>query len=80
MNRDEVKLVFDNEDDRDKVAEQYGAYGNGVCSNYAYIEKEDDTYDDKYSMTIQREDIENWSRVGQDANLYGADIQTSIDD
>ena len=33
MNRDEVKLVFDNSEDRDKVADQYGSYDNGVCSN-----------------------------------------------
>ena len=52
MNRDEVKLVFDNEADRDKVAEQYGTYGNGVCSNYANIEKTDDNYESKYESTI----------------------------
>ena len=45
MNRDEVKLVFDNEADRDKVADQYGTYGNGVCSNDANIEKNDDSYE-----------------------------------
>lgn len=39
MNSDEVKLVFDNEAERDKVAGQRGTYGNGVCSNYANIEK-----------------------------------------
>ena len=80
MKRDEIKLVFDNENDRDKVADQYGAYGNGVCSNSANIEKEDDSYENKYSLTLQREDIEDWERVGQDAKLYRADIQTSIDD
>lgn len=80
MNRDEVKLVFDNKDDRDKVADQYGSYGNEVYGNNAYIEKEDDTYADKYSITLQRGDIEDWGRVGQDAKLYGADIQTSVDD
>lgn len=80
MKRDEVRLVFDNENDRDKVADQYGTYGNGVCSNNANIEKEDDTYENRFSLTLQREDIEDWERVGQDAKLYGADIQTSIDD
>lgn len=80
MKRNEVKLVFDNENDRDKVADQYGAYGNGVCSNSASIDKENNSYENKYSLTLQREDIEDWERVGQDAKLYGADIQTSIDD
>ena len=80
MKRDEVRLVFDNENDRDKVADQYGTYGNGVCSNSANIEKEDDTYENRFSLTLQREDIEDWERIGQDAKLYGADIQTSIDD
>ena len=51
MNRDEVKLIFDNEADRDKVADQYGTYDNGVCRNYANIEKTDDSYENKYEIT-----------------------------
>lgn len=80
MNRDEVKLVFDNENDRDKLVEQYGEYGNGVCRNDASIEKNDDSYNNKYEITLHRSEIEDWGRIGQDAKLYGADIQTSIDD
>lgn len=80
MNRDEVKLVFDNEADRDKVADQYGTYGNGVCSNYANIEKNDDSYESKYEIIIQRSEIEDFGRIGEDAKLYGAEVQTSIDD
>lgn len=80
MNRDEVKLVFDKEADRDKVADQYGTYGNGVCSNYANIEKNDDSYESKYEITIQRSEIEDFGRIGEDAKLYGAEVQTSIDD
>lgn len=80
MKRDDVKLVFDRESDRDKVAEQYGTYDNGVCCNYANIEKDDDSYESKYSLTLQREDIEDWERVGQDAKLYGADIQTTTEE
>ena len=79
MNRDEVKLVFDNKDDRDKVADNYGSFGNDVYDNCAPIDKEDHPNDDKYSMTIQRDAIEDWERVGQDAKLYGADIETSVD-
>lgn len=80
MNRDEVKLVFDNEADRDKVADQYGTYGNGVCRNYANIEKNDDIYESKYEITIQRSEIDNFGRIGEDAKLYRAEVQTSIDD
>lgn len=80
MNRNEVKLVFDNVADRDKVADQYGAYGNGVCSDYANIEKNDDNYESKYEITIQRSEIEDFGRIGEDARLYGAEVQTSIDD
>ena len=78
MNRDEVKLVFDNKDDRDKVADNYGSFANGVYDSCARIDKED-SYDDKHSLTIQRDAIEDWERVGQDAKLYGADIETSVD-
>lgn len=80
MNRNEVKLVFDNEEDRDKVAEQYSTYGNGICSDNANIEKTDDSYESKYEITIQRNEIEDFGRIGEDAKLYGADVQTSIDD
>lgn len=80
MKRDEVKLVFDNVADRDKVAEQYGTYGNGVYNNYANIEKTDDTYENKYELTLQRSEIENFGRIGEDAKLYSAEVQTSIDD
>ena len=80
MNRDEVKLVFANEADRDKVADQYGSYDNGVCSNYANIEKTNDNYESKYEITIQRSEIKDFGRIGEDAKLYGAEVQTSIDD
>lgn len=80
MNRGDVKLIFNNEADRDKVADQYGTYGNGVCSDYANIEKKDDSYESKYEITIQRSEIEDFRRMGEDAKLYGAEVQTSIDD
>ncbi len=80
MNRNEVKMVFDNAEDRDKVAEQYGTYGNGVCGDYAQIEKRDDIYENKYEITFQRSEIEDFGRIGEDAKLYGAEVQTSIDD
>ena len=80
MNRNEVKMVFDNAEDRDKVAEQYSTYGNGICSDNANIEKTDDSYESKYEITIQRSEIEDFGRIGEDAKLYGADVQTSIDD
>ena len=75
-----VKLVFDNENDRDKLADQYGEYGNGVCRNDANIETNDDSSNNRYEIILQRSEIEDWRRIGQDAKLYGADIQTSIDD
>ena len=80
MNRNEVKLVFDNEEDRDKVAEQYSTYGNGICSDNANIEKTDDSYESKYEITIQRSEIKDFGRIGEDAKLYGAEMQTSIND
>ena len=80
MNRNEVKMDFDNAEDRDKVAEQYGTYGNGVCGDYAQIEKRDDIYENKYEITFQRSEIEDFGRIGEDAKLYGAEVQTSIDD
>lgn len=80
MNRDEVKLIFDNEADRDKVADQYGTYDNGVCRNYANIEKTDDSYEKKYEITIPRSEIKDFGRIGEDAKLYGAEVQTSIDE
>lgn len=42
--------------------------------------KNDDSYESKYEITIQRSEIEDFGRIGEDAKLYGADVQTSIDD
>ena len=79
MERDEVKLVFDKEADRDKVAEQYGSYGNGVCNDYARIDKYDNSYENKFEIVLKRDEIKDFGRIGEDAKLYGADVQTSID-
>ena len=40
----------------------------------------DDSYESKYEITIQRSEIEDFGRIGEDAKLYGAEVQTSIDD
>ena len=79
MERDEVKLVFDKEADRDKVAEQYESWGNGVCDDYAKIEKYDNSYENKFEIVLKRDEIKDFGRIGEDAKLYGADVQTSID-
>lgn len=42
--------------------------------------KTDDSYENKYEITLQRSEIEDFGRIGEDAKLYGADVQTSIDD
>lgn len=78
MNRDEVKLVFDNKDYRDQVKEKYSTWRNEVYDYYSSIDTEDD--DNKFSITLQRSGIEDASRIGQDAKLYGATIQTSVED
>ena len=78
MKSNEVKIVFDNKDDRDQVKEKYSTWHNGVYDYYSNIETEDD--DNKFSITIHREGIEDAGRIGQDAKLYGATIQTSVED
>lgn len=76
MNRNEVKLIFDNKDDRDKLVDQYSTDGNEVYNDNACIETEDDIDENKFSMNLQRDNIEDWRRIGQDARLFGANIQT----
>lgn len=73
----EVKLVFDNESDRDKIVNDYTGYDNGVYRYSADVKTDNDDYNGKYSATFNRGDIEDFTRMGQDAKLYGADIHTN---